>query len=162
MKLTRRCADCKQDIRKEEMIQYSTLSGKTTYWLCKDCYEKRLDRERFSNKVCEIFGIKSPGPRIWTERKRLQDTYGYTDNTIIDCLDYIYNIEKRNALYESLCLVKPASVERMKKWKTTHNGRIGSLVAAAANTKIETHYVPIRENVSTIQPLNPNDFLDDE
>ena len=86
MRLTRKCAGCKQEFRKDELIQYATLSGKTTYWYCKDCYEEKLAREKFSNKICEIFGIKSPGPRIWTERKRLRDKYGYTDNTIIECL----------------------------------------------------------------------------
>ena len=29
MKLTRKCHGCGQEIRKDEMIQYTTLSGKT-------------------------------------------------------------------------------------------------------------------------------------
>ena len=96
MQITRKCAGCKQDIRKDEMIQYATPSGKTTYWFCKSCYEEKLEREKFQNKVCQIFGIKSPGPVIWTQRKRLRDTYGYTDEVIVDCLDYIYNVENKN------------------------------------------------------------------
>ena len=59
-----------------------------------NCYEDNIEREKFSNKVCEIFGIKSPGPVIWTQRKKLRDTYGYTDSAIIDCLEYIYNVLK--------------------------------------------------------------------
>ena len=98
MQLTRKCHGCGQDIHKDEMIQYSTVSGKTSYWFCKNCYEEKMARERFQIKVCQIFGIKSPGPLIWTQRKRLRDTYGYTDDAIVDCLEYNYNVEHMNKL----------------------------------------------------------------
>ena len=41
MYLTRKCAGCKEDFRKEEMIQYSSVSGKTTQWFCHNCYEEK-------------------------------------------------------------------------------------------------------------------------
>lgn len=47
MHLTRKCFGCKEDIRKDEMIQYSSLSGKTSHWYCRSCYEERMERERF-------------------------------------------------------------------------------------------------------------------
>ena len=86
MQLTRKCAGCKQDIHKNEMIQYSSLSGKTTLWYCKSCYEEKLARERFSNKVCEIFGIKSPGPVIWAQRKKIREKYGERFMLMAKCL----------------------------------------------------------------------------
>ena len=73
VRLTRKCAGCKQDFRKDELIQYSSITGKTSYWYCKNCYEEKLSREKFVNKVCEIFGLKSPGPLIWTQRKQLKE-----------------------------------------------------------------------------------------
>ena len=159
MQITRKCAGCKQDFRKDEMIQYATLSGKTTYWYCKDCYAERLAREKFSNKVCEIFGIKSPGPRIWTERKRLQNTYGYTDDSIVDCLDYIYNVSKKDKLAESLVLVNPRTMANMKSWKATKRAQAGSLAAAMANTQTTEYIVPIKENNYKKEEINLDDAL---
>ncbi len=159
MQITRKCAGCKQDIRKDEMIQYASLSGKTTYWYCKDCYEEKLAREKFSNKVCEIFGIKSPGPRIWTERKRLRDTYGYTDNAVVECLDYIYKVVKKDKLAESLALVNPRSMSNMKAWKADIQARAGSIAAAMANTQTKEYIVPIKENTSKREEINLDDAL---
>ena len=159
MRITRKCAGCKQEFRKDELIQYATLTGKTTYWYCKDCYEERLAREKFSTKVCEIFGIKSPGPRIWTERKRLVNTYGYTDDAIVDCLDYIYNVEKTNKLAESLALVTPRNMSNMKLWKATKQAQAGSIAAAIATTETKEYIVPVRENLHKKEEINLDDAL---
>jgi hypothetical protein len=159
MQITRKCSGCKQEFRKDEMIQYATLSGKTTYWFCKNCYEDKLAREKFSNKVCEIFGIKSPGPRIWTERKRLKNDYGYTDDAIVDCLDYIYNVVKKNKLAESLALVSPRSMANMKSWRATKQAQAGSIAAAMANTETKEYIVPIRENNNKREEINLDDAL---
>lgn len=159
MYITRKCVGCKQEFHKDELIQYASLSGKTTYWFCKNCYEEKLARERFSNKVCEIFGIKSPGPRIWTERKRLRNTYGYTDDSIVDCLDYIYNIIRKDKLAESLVLVNPRTMANMKSWKVTKKAQAGSLAAAMANTQTTEYIVPIKENNYKKEEINLDDAL---
>lgn len=159
MQLTRKCYGCKQDIRKDEMIQYTTLSGKTSYWFCKSCYEERMARERFQIKVCEIFGIKTPGPLIWTQRKHLQETYGYTDDAIVDCLEYIYNVEHMNKLKESLGLVNPRNMAEMKKWRAQKKAQAGSLAAAIASTETKEYIVPIRENTKKREEINLDDAL---
>lgn len=92
MRLTKLCHGCKQSFRKSELIDYASPGAKTMYSYCSKCLEEKHSRENFSNKVCSIFGIKTPGPLIWTQRKRLQDTYGYTDDIIVECLDYLYNV----------------------------------------------------------------------
>ena len=159
MKLTRKCKGCGQEIRKDEMIQYATLSGKTTYWFCKPCYEERMERERFQNKVCQIFGIKSPGPIIWAQRKKLRDTYGYTDDAIVDCLDYIYNVQHKNILSESLVLVNPKSMNQMKAWKAEQRGKAGSIAAAINTMEVKEYIVPIRENKKKKEEINLDDAL---
>ena len=159
MKLTRKCHGCGQDIFKDEMIQYSTLSGKTSYWFCKTCYEEKMARERFQDKVCQIFGIKSPGPLIWTQRKRLQDTYGYTDDAIVDCLDYIYNVEHMNKLKESLGLVNPISMANMKSWRAGKKAQASSLAAAIINTEVKEYIVPVQENKKKKKEINLDDAL---
>ena len=159
MQLTRKCHGCGQDIHKDEMIQYSTVSGKTSYWFCKDCYEEKMARERFQIKVCQIFGIKSPGPLIWTQRKRLRDEYGYTDDAIVDCLDYIYNVEHMKKLKESLGLVNPKSMANMKAWRAEKKARAGSIAAAIANTETKEYIVPIKENKKKKKEINLDDAL---
>ena len=159
MQLTRKCYGCKQDIRKDEMIQYSTLSGKTSYWFCKPCYEERIAREKFQLKVCSIFGIKAPGPRIWTERKRLMNTYGYTDDAIVDCLDYIYNVEHMNKLTESLALVNPRSMANMKAWRAYKKAQASSIAAAIAHTEMKEYVAPVQENTTKKKEINLDDAL---
>ena len=145
----RKCAGCKQEFRKEELVEYSSLSGKSSAWYCKDCLVEKQARERFSIKVCELFGLKSPGPRIWTERKRLRDTYGYTDDAIVDCLEYIYHVINMKKLKESLGLVNPRNMEGMRKWRKEQKAQASSIAAAIANTEIREYKVPftIKPNV---------------
>ena len=162
MQITRKCSGCKQEFRKDEMIQYATLSGKTTYWFCKNCYEDKLAREKFSNKVCEIFGIKSPGPLIWTQRKRLRDEYGYTDDAIVDCLEYIYNVEHMNKLKESLGLVNPRSMANMKAWRADKKARAGSITAAVSTMETKEYIVPIQERKKVKKEINLDDGLFDD
>ena len=159
MKLTRKCAGCKQDIRKEEMVEYFSPSGKTSHWFCPACLKEKQERERFSNKVCEIFGIQSPGPIIWTQRKRLQDTYGYTDDAIVDCLDYIYNEKKMNKLAESLALVNPRSMAEMKAWRSNRKAQASGIAASIANTEMKEYAAPVRENKTKKKEINLDDAL---
>ena len=159
MQLTRKCHGCKESIHKSEMIQYSTLSGKTTYWFCKNCYEEKIARERFQNKVCEIFGIKSPGPLIWTQRKRLKETYGYTDDAIVDCLEYIYNVEHLTKLKESLGLVNPRNMLNMKAWRSGQKAQASSIAAAVSSMETHEYVVPINEKKKIKEVINLDDAL---
>lgn len=127
---------------------------------CPKCFKEKQARERFSNKVCSIFGLKSPGPRIWKERERLQNTYGYTDDIIIDCLDYIYCVEKKKKSVESLCLVTPYMVEKMLQYKKMQENKASGIIRAM-QTKTKEYIVPIKENTSTKKEnWNPDDWLD--
>lgn len=159
---TKKCFGCKEEFRKEELVEYFSITGKTSNWYCPKCLAEKQARERFSNKVCEIFGIISPGPRIWTDRKRLKDTYGYTDDIIIDCLDYIYNVQKKNKLSESLALINPRSVANMKAWKLDQKARASSIVAAIANTETHEYIVPVNEKKREKKVTNLEDGLFDD
>lgn len=161
MKITRKCAGCKEEFRKDEMVQYFSVTGKTSAWYCPTCLQERQARERFSIKVCQIFGLKAPGPRIWTERKRLRDKYGYTDDSIIDCLDYIYNVAKKNKLAESLTLVGPKYMMEMKKWKSQKQTAAGSITAAITYTEMKEHIVPVKENKTEEEEINLDEGLFD-
>lgn len=161
MRLTRVCYECKQKFRTEEMIEYSGLNGNIPHFYCPTCFREKQDREMFANKVCQIFGLKSPGPIIWTQRKRLRDTYGYTDNVIIDCLDYIYNVRHYKKLSESLGLVTPTMVMDMKRWKRQEEAKNGGIIAAM-KTPMEHVEVEIEENTaSNKKEINFDDYFND-
>lgn len=156
------CHECKEKFRRDELISYATLRSKTAYNYCKNCYQEKLARERFSEKVCNIFGIKAPGPRIWTERKRLKDTYGYTDDVLIDCLDYIYKVEKKKKFSESLCLINPTLVDKMMSYKRREQNKNNKIVSAI-NTQTNEYFVSIKENTEKKNnKWNPDDWLFEE
>jgi len=159
---THKCHVCKEIFRNEDMVSYTGPKAKTSYWYCKKCYNEKMEQEKFANKVCTIFGIKTPGPRIWTERKRLIDTYGYSDETIVNCLDYIYNVLKKPKKVETIYLVNPTMVDEMMRYRRNQN--IKSLnLAAALQTEVREHIVPIKENTSSKEKItyDPDEWLDD-
>jgi len=162
MKLTKKCYGCKQEFRREELVDYAGPAAKTMQSYCPKCLAEKQAREKFSDKVCMIFGIKAPGPRIWTERKRLIETYGYTDDVIVDCLEYIYTVEKKKKFAESLTLIKPPMVEKMKRWKASEDYKARELVRAT-KMQVREFVVPIKENTKDNKEiLNADDFLEEE
>lgn len=162
MKKTLKCYECHEEFLREEMVQYASPRAEIMHWYCKKCLIEKQSRDNFSEKICSIFGIKAPGARIWTERKRLIETYGYTDNIIIDCLDYIYNIKKYKKLTDSICLVKPPMVEEMLKYKRVESYKAEQIIKAI-KTETKEYIVPIENNklVKTKIEYNPDDWLED-
>lgn len=161
MRKTLKCHECKEEFRREEMVQYSSPNSNTAYWYCVNCLQEKKNRDAFSTKVCDIFGLKTPGPRIWSERKRLRDNYGYTDQTIVDCLDYIYNVESKKKLSESLYLVSPPMVDKMLKYKRMRESQGDSFVNAIKTQMVENLVLINEESTKKRAQLNPDDWLED-
>lgn len=161
MKLTKKCYGCKQDFRREELVDYASPAAKTMQSYCPKCLAEKQARERFASKVCEIFGLKKPSPRIWADRKRLIDTYGYTDDILIDCLHYLYEVEKVAKLSESLCLIKPSTVERMVQYKKQQEYQSYKIVNAI-NTNYKEYMVPVEKKKERVNAWDPDEWLDDE
>ena len=144
---TYKCYGCKEKFPKSQLVSYASIRAKNPQNYSPNCLKEKQARESFSEKVCAIFGLKAPGPRIWTERKRLMDNYGYTDSVIVDCLDYIYKVEKKKKLAESLCLVNPTMVEKMMQYKRMEQNKNYSIIAAM-QTQSQEYVVPISENTT--------------
>lgn len=154
-----KCKSCGEQFLRTEMVQYCSPKANNPLWYCKKCLAEKQAREKFSDQVCKIFGLKAPGPRIWTERKRIIETYGYTDQILIDCLDYIYNVEHKRKLAESLCLVKPPMVDKMMQYKRQLT-EVGDSLVQAAQTEMKEYVVPMRQTkTASKRILNPDDFL---
>lgn len=158
MKLTKQCYSCKQEFRKTELIDYAAPGTKQMHSYCPKCLEEKHNRENFANKVCQIFGIKAPGPIIWTQRKRLRDTYAYSDDIIIDCLDYLYNIRGMKKLSETLVLVTPEAINDMMRYKQKKTEQL----IKGMNMKTEEHIVPIQKPKERKKVIwDSDDWLED-
>lgn len=164
MKTTLQCFNCKQQFLRNDLIEHAAPRAKTYHRYCSKCLKEQLEREKFSEKVCNIFGIKAPGPRIWAERKRIMQQYGYTDQTIIDCLEYVYNVEKARKQSESLCLVNPPTVEKMLKYKKCKEYEENKLASALIESAhVRPIRVQIKENTTNkvVSEWNLDDYFDD-
>lgn len=159
---TRVCFSCKESFLKNDMVQYASARAKQLHWYCKKCHQEKIAKDNFIDAVCKIFGIKMPGARIWAERKRLIDTYGYSDQTIVDCLDYLYNIKKTKKLAESLCLVTPVTVHEMLEYKKQKSFEI-AYMAKAFETEMVEHIIPTPKRKKQIKKIeyDPDEWLDD-
>lgn len=149
MKRTLQCYECKEQFLRETLINYTSENAKNGHNYCPECLKKVQAREQFVKKVCEIFNINSPGPRLWTERKRLINTFGYTDQTIVECLDYLYKVKGFKVLSESLCLIKPPVVEEMLKYKRKIDFKQNQIVDGiidSFNNNYEIPQIKIKEN----------------
>lgn len=89
----------------------------------------------------------------------MRDKYGYSDDAIVDCLDYIYHVEKKDKLVESLALVNARSMNSMKAWRADQKARASSIAAAIATTKTAEYVVPITENKKKKEEINLDDAL---
>ena len=163
-KETYKCYGCKQIFRKEELVEHASTRAKELHKYCPKCLKEKQDSEFFADKICEIFGIKAPGALIYTQRKRIKQEYGYTDQIIIDCLEYIYNVEWKKKLSESLYFVKPEYVEKMLKYKQSKETEEHQIVNAIGAFKTEEHIVPIKEieNNKTSTYDNIDEWLNDD
>lgn len=152
------CHECRQIFRKNELIDYASPGTKTINSYCPKCLEEKRKRDYFAESVCQIFGIKAPGPILWTQRKRLINTYGYTDDVIIDCLKYLYDIKNMKKLSETLVLVTPKSVNEMMNYKKEKSGQF----IRAMQMQSKKYVVPIKEEKENKieENLDPDDWLD--
>ena len=160
-KATLVCHVCHLIFRREEMVKYATLNAKTAYWYCPDCLKEVQENEWFANEICRIFGTKRPGQQIYTERKKLKEKYGYTDKTIINCLNYVYEVEKIKKLKSTLYFVNPTNVEKMAQYNRTKEN-VGNSIAQAAKSEYKEYIVPIKEDKKKEKPqFDFDSFFDD-
>lgn len=149
-----KCYNCKREFPREQMTFYQSAFAKTGRYYCPDCIGDRKSRDSFARTVCEIFGLKSPGPRIQTERQRIQHLYGYDDKTITDCLNYLYRVKGQHFWSESIYRVTPETVEEMKKYQDRKE-REAQKIAAAAATNLQ-----VKTTNTRAQPENHKQYFD--
>lgn len=162
-KTTRVCHECHEKFQMSEMVNYASPTCKTSYWYCQKCYQEKVDKDNLRYKLCEIFGIQQVPPATWAYRKKLIEQYGYTDNTIIECLEYLYNVEHINKKGSATFLgyVNPANVNKMMRWKNREQNVAASLVRAINDQNTKIHLVNIKENTASKNKILTPDEIDE-
>lgn len=159
MKLTLKCFQCKQEFPRDEIVKYAAPGTKTYQNYCPKCLEEKKKRETFTKVVCGIFGIKAPGGRIWSDRKRLIEVYGYTDEIICDALEYLYNVKNVKKLSESLVMITPTVVDEMMRYKR-EKGTQKNILENLMNKEYKYEIIKVRENEDNDPDLyNLDDLL---
>ena len=153
------CCACHEKFPREQIIYYGSQQNQLKY--CPSCYTEKRDREKFSNFVCELFGIKAPGPKLYSQRKKLKETYGFTDDTILQTLEYLFRVKHFNKGFESLGLVNPQSVDEAKRYFKKQKEELEKM-KQAEEARVRDLIVPVKKKERKLDLLDINDYLEDE
>ena len=86
-----KCAYCGDPVDKDLAEKYK---NKNFHPLC--C-EKQKDRDDLLAYICQLFGLKAPGPIIYRQLKLFLDKYSYyTYKGIKNSLIYFYEVQKKS------------------------------------------------------------------
>ena len=158
---TLKCFKCKKVFNSSELVSYCKEGTETPHNYCPKCLEEIQWYEKYINTVCRIFHLLAPGPRINKEHKLLIEK-GYTDRTITECLEYIYDIKKAiKPTVATLYFVNADSINEMMEYKRNTHQNPDAIVSAMTKMTFKEYIVPIKE----AQPrkkeiINPDDYLD--
>jgi hypothetical protein len=128
---------------------------------CPECHKEKINREKFYNCICELFGIKAPGPKIYAQRKKIKAAYGFTDETIMKTLDYLFNVKKLNKGFESIGLVNPQNVEEARKYFEEKKKKEEKL-REAEQTRIEKIVVPVKKKERKVELIDIDALLEED
>ena len=132
------CCYCHKKFPREEIIFYGSSKNQMKY--CPDCYKDKIEREKFYQYICELFGIRAPGPKIYAQRRKIKENYGFTDETIMKTLDYLFKVKKMDKGFESIGLVNPKTVDEAKDYYESKK------VVVVNENKVEKIIVPTNDN----------------
>ena len=131
MPKSHKCKGCKKVFPDERMTAFANSPD----LYCPYCYKEKAERLIFQNFVQMLFGLKSPGPRIWAERKRIRTKWGLTDEDIVRTLDYVYNVRGHKKVSESIYMVNPLMVDEARAYYKDVGYKNFALARAAEQMK---------------------------
>jgi hypothetical protein len=83
-----KCNLCGAQVEKLEGVNYKDK------WYHHHCHDLVLDKEELMTYICRVFGLKAPGPKVYSQRKNFIEKYGYTDRGMLNALKYHYEVQK--------------------------------------------------------------------
>lgn len=137
------CFGCKKMFPRETLITYAARGG-TSYNFCTDCYQEKKKKEKFADYVCELFNLRAPGPMLYSQRKRLINQ-GFTDETIMMTLEYLYRVCSNDVTQATLGLVNSLSIESARQYYSKKEARSETLGEKVNNQKVTTHYFSVQK-----------------
>ena len=150
MKPTLKCYKCGEQVPRGDLVEYVTKRSKNPHRYCPTCLKTILDAENFCDKITEFYKDNISWPTINKRKRLLYETYGYTDQTIIDCLEYAYKVKGYVVLEKVLGIIKPPLVEEMLQYKKVQDFKENQIVNAIIDNTNKTQNLPqikIRENM---------------
>lgn len=86
-----KCAFCDQLVDKDVAARYNSKNYHA------NCAEKQKDKDELLDYVCKLFGLKRPGPAIYSQLKNFmaKNSY-YTFKGILNALTYFYEVKKNS------------------------------------------------------------------
>lgn len=165
MKPTLKCYKCGEQIPRNDLVEYVTLRSKNPHRYCPACLSAIKESEYFYTKVAEFYKKDISWSTINKRKADLYKTYGYTDKTIIDCLEYAYKVKGYVVLEKVLGIVKPPLVEEMLQYKRAKEFKENSIVNAIIDGTTKTKDLPqikVRENIKQQKEWNIDDYFFDE
>jgi hypothetical protein len=124
---------------------------------------KKAQKSKLS-KVNQCFEGKpyiSPSTLIAKERKKIKAAYGFTDETIMKTLDYLFNVKKLNKGFESIGLVNPQNVEEARKYFEEKKKKEEKL-REAEQTRIEKIVVPVKKKERKVELIDIDALLEED
>lgn len=79
---------------------------------CWQCFPKQLAKVKFERFVKGLFNLTQIPPSVWKEYKNLI-TCGFSNDTIIETIYYIYTAKKVNELNTAMKMINEKVVEEM-------------------------------------------------
>ena len=101
------------------------------------------------------------GEFIYSQRKKLKTAYGFTDETIMKTLDYLFNIKKLNKGYESLGLINPQTVDEAKRYFEEKKKNEEKL-KAAEQTRVEKIIIPVKKKERKVDLIDIDALLNED
>lgn len=156
------CYLCKQKFAREDIVSYLSPGTKTPHNYCPHCLGEKQKNEKFSAEICKIFNLRSVGPKIYSQRKNLNDD-GVSDEQIIETLHFMFDEKGYSKKFESLGLVKEPNISMARDFY--YKKQMNALKTAQELSQVKITKIPIKikeDAPNQVKQLNPDDFLGDD
>jgi SPBc2 prophage-derived uncharacterized protein yorH len=155
-----KCAGCGLQVDKNEAIRYKDKN------FHKKCYEIQKDKDEIFKYVCELFGLKKPGPVIYSQLKRFMEKYPhYTYKGILNSLVYFYDVKhsSKKKSNEAIGIVPYVYDEAQEYFNTVEKKKIAiaNKIEKQLEVKPEIKIIKKDNEVKKMKIYNLEDFLED-
>ncbi len=86
-----KCSFCEYQVDKDVSVRYNNKNFHAA------CAEKQKDKDDLVEYICRLFGLKRPGPTVYSQLKNFMEKYShYTFKGVKNALIYFYEVQKNS------------------------------------------------------------------